>query len=490
MILAATRNDHRISRRRASARVLTGLAVAMLALAGAPGAARARFGDMPPELVEQTDALYGDDCFWQGPRGLAYGNLPDAEPIQKGNLYPDGKGTYWVANFIGIPQGTEIAVKGAFPHARYMSFGLVHVDPLTGAAVSTDEHFADHLIQPEEGSRNPFVAGARRDTRTGKREYRVNVLAEDPPADPARRRANTLYLGAAGSGALVYRVVLPDIGLDGGAGVDLPRYEAKVANGGKLKGQEVCDQLVTPLTQGTPPGMTLEQWLFLRSLPYANPPFNDPVTMPAHDPPLWEKFWNGLYSFAGLFFPPAVRETFPYDDLDFGANADTTFLSSFINRQFGPVYVLRGRMPSFPDTYLGSGTMEAGQVRYWSISQNDAPPSGKAYESVADFQIPRDVDGNYTIVVSRPEDRPANATDACGVAWMDWGSAGEGIPEPYNRPDFGLLIMRFELESPDFTNAGIYVGAPGQEAQVMGDYFPEGEYTTKAQFEAQGCPAQ
>lgn len=472
------------------ARALAALALALAVFGAGAGAAQTRYGDMSPELVVQTDELHGGDCLWQGPRGLAYALLPDAEPIQKANLYPDGKGSYWVANFSGIPQGTEIMIHGTFPYTRYMSYGVVEVNPVTGAAVSTPEHFADVKIVPEPGSKNPFVAGARRDTKIGKREYRVLLIAEDPPADASERRQNALYLGADGTAAVVYRTVLPDVGLDGAGGVGLPRYKAKVGQGPVLKGQEVCDQLVTPLTQGTPPGMTLNQWLFLRSQPYANPPLNDPATMPARNPSLWEKFWNGQYSFAGLFFPPAVRATIPYNNLDFGANADTTFVASFINRQFGPVYVLRGKMPAFPDTYAGTSTMGAGDLRYWSITQNDAPPSGRAYDSISDFQVPRDVDGDYVIVVSRPEDRPANAIDACGVAWMDWGTEGEGIPAPYNRPDFGLLIMRFELESPDWASSGMNVLAPGQEPAVMGSYFPRGEYTSTAGFEALGCPAQ
>jgi hypothetical protein len=486
-----SRNDRRTLHRNASLRALPLLALTILTLFGAASSAQTRVGDLSPKLVNRTNDRYGHDCFWQGPRGLPYSSLPNATPIQKANLYPDGKGTYWIANFDGIPEGTEITLAGIFPHARYMSFGIVTVDPTTGAAVSTSEHFGDRLITPYKKSENPFLPGAQRDTKNGKRKYEITLLAEDPPSDPAQRRANTLYLGADGSGALVYRVVLPDIGLDGAAGVKLPVAKAILPGSGKkLKRKRLCEQLISPLTQGTPPGVSLAQWLSLRSLPYANLPLNDPATMPAHDPSVWEKFWNGTYSFAGLFFPPAVRATFPTGNLDFGANADTTFLTSFVNRQFGPVYVLRGKMPTFPDTYLGAKTMEASQVRYWSISQNDAPPSGKTYESVADFQIPRDADGNYTIVVSRPEDRPTNATDSCGVAWMDWGTAGEGLADPNNRPDFGLLIMRFEFESSDFANAGIYVAAPGQEAQVMGDYFPAGEYMSAAQFEAIGCPAQ
>ena len=71
-------------------------------------------------------------------------------------------------------------------------------------------------------------------------------------------------------------------------------------------------------------------------------------------------------------------------------------------------------------------------------------------DGISDFQIPLDEDRNYTIVVSRAGDRPANATDENGVAWMDWGTKGEGIDDELNRPDFGLLVFRFMHNNPDW----------------------------------------
>jgi hypothetical protein len=41
------------------------------------------------------------------------------------------------------------------------------------------------------------------------------------------------------------------------------------------------------------------------------------------------------------------------------------------------------------------------------------------------MQMPLDKDGNYTIVYSRKEDRPANATAENGVAWIEWSPRGE-----------------------------------------------------------------
>jgi hypothetical protein len=68
--------------------------------------------------------------------------------------------------------------------------------------------------------------------------------------------------------------------------------------------------------------------------------------------------------------------------------------------------------------------------------------SGQVVDGLTNFQIPLDEDRNYTIVVSRPEDRPKKATLENGVAWLKWSPRGEGLGDPRNRADFGMLILR------------------------------------------------
>ena len=108
-------------------------------------------------------------------------------------------------------------------------------------------------------------------------------------------------------------------------------------------------------------------------------------------------------------------------------------------------------------------------------------------DGISDFQIPLDEDRNYTIVISRAGDRPANATDANGVAWVDWGTKGEGIDDELNRPDFGFLVFRFMHNNPDWKHNPENITEPGTEAEVMGPYFPRLSYTDKATFEAGGA---
>jgi hypothetical protein len=97
--------------------------------------------------------------------------------------------------------------------------------------------------------------------------------------------------------------------------------------------------------------------------------------------------------------------------------------------------------------------------------------------------VPVDKDGYYTIVISRPEDRPKNATTENGITWIDWG-AGEGIGDPRNRKDWGAVLMRFMVPHKDWQYNPF---KPGDLATVMGPYYPRGYYTTKEMFEREGA---
>jgi hypothetical protein len=162
-----------------------------------------------------------------------------------------------------------------------------------------------------------------------------------------------------------------------------------------------------------------------------------------------------------------------------------------LSRRFGPVYVMQGKMPTFPDTYAGAGgkgleVMPEAQTQYWSLVSCEAMPSGQIVDALTDMPVPLDKGGNYTIVYSRKEDRSANATPENGVAWIDWSPRGEGIDGPKNRPDFGMLMLRFIANSPSWKQGPDKVTKPGIEEAVMGPYYPRGYYTTRAAFEANG----
>ncbi len=448
-----------------------------------------RLGNKSYENVIRTNELYGNDPVWLGPRGRDYGEmLEDPKPYQIANLYPDQNSSYWLAQ-LKMPRGTALILRGRYPFARYCQFALYRPDPAMGSYTATGESALDNHIQPDEGSVNSFVPG---NPRLGdNRDYTLRVLAEEAPARKADRKPNTLYAGEDGDFQMVYRVYLPDVNRDGSGDVGLPTYEAELPDGARLSAAEVCEQLNNPLTQGVPSGMTTEAWLSLVNAP-DNDPEMDPATIPARNPLVIERYFNNAYNLIGVFKPPEVRAQESQEvATGFGGDPVTLFMFGFASRIFGPVLVLRGKMPKFPDTFMGKGgkgleTMTDWESRYWSVIMSEAPPSGRGNDALTDMQVPLDEDRNFTIVVSREEDRPANATEENGVAWLDWGTRGEGLDDPANRPDFGFLVFRFMYNNPSWEHNPDTITEPGTEAEVMGPYYPRGYYTTKAEFEANG----
>jgi hypothetical protein len=401
------------------------------------------------------------NCFWTGPRGRDFHGGAHAA-----NNYPDADATYWFAR-IALPAGSHLEITGQFPHARYMS-----LSSYASKEPSASVHDAD--IAPDPGSTNPFLPGARRDAPN--RSYTMSVVAAAPPPDPA---PNTYYAGEVSTTSLVYRVYTNDRGTDVAGGVPLPAVTLVGADGSRASGDAACAAVNTPDhdLQTTPPS-TLEAWEDL-----IHTPGLDPAVAPARRRPFFERFFNGTYNFVGDFRPETRAGVTPTDGGGAFSNADTRYVYAAINRRFGPVLVVRGKLPTFPATYAGERTMGTGQLRYWSICTNDTPVTGRAVDCASDYQLPLRRDRRYTIVVSRPTDRPRNATERCGVKWLDWG-AQTAVPE---QPGYGLIIIRNMLAAPGFGRAAQAVTQLGTERQVMGPYYPTPTYTTKARFQALGC---
>ena len=448
-----------------------------------------RLGSKTLETVLATDERYGHDGLWLGPRGRDYGvMLPDPKPYQHANLYPDPNSSYWFA-ILEMPEGSVLTLRGRFPYGRYMQFALYRSDPL-GGFTATGEKFVDHEIEPDPGSENPFVPGANR--RVENRDYTIRISNVDKPADPADREPNTLYAGTGAKIQVVYRVYLPDAGRLGDAGVGLPAYTATLADGTELSAEEVRERFNRPLLEGVAPGMPVKQWRALCSAP-DNDPELERETTPARNPPVLERYLNNKWNLIGIFKSPEARAQIPANvETGFGGDPETLFMIAFVSRGFGPVLVIRGKMPLYPDTYYGEDrkgleVMTDWESRYISLIMSEAPPSGMGTDGISDFQIPLDEDRNYTIVISRAEDRPANATDENGVAWVDWGTKGEGLDDELNRTDFGMVLFRFMHNNPNWAHDPDKIVEPGTEGKVMGPYFPRLSYTDKATFEAGGA---
>jgi hypothetical protein len=450
-----------------------------------------RYGDVPLGAVIRTDERYNNNGLFQGPRGWAYWNyLADPKPYQNPNLWPDRRPTYFFGQLV-MPAGSSLTIRGRYPHARYFKFNLYKFERNTFVAIP-DEALAGYDIEPDSGSSNPYKIGA--DRTVANRDFTLHVLAEDPPASAAERPANTVYAGKDEKEIQAgFRIYVSDKGYDGaGWGpADTPSsegpgvtYEGKLADGTSLSADEVVKRFGRAMGAAPPP-LSVDEWY---KLVYSkdNDPELTPATAPARRDSQFENFWGMKYTVAGAFMPPAERDKIKVASvMEGGGDPTTEYMVNYLSRQFGPLYVFRAKMPTFPDTFAGPKIMTQGQVTYWSVVTVAAAPSGELWDGVFDMQVPVDHDGYYTIVVSRPDDRPKNATNEHGVAWIDWGP-GEGLNDPRDRKDWGMLIMRFMVPQKDWENSPAKVTEPGMEATVMGPYYPRGYYTTKEEFEANG----
>lgn len=456
-----------------------------------------RFGDKSLETVIRTDERYGANGFFQGPRGWSYWNLLEyPKPIQNPNLWPDIQSTYFISRF-ALPAGSTLTLRGPFPRARYFKLALYKAEG--GTFVSTGADLAGWDIAPDPGSINPFVPGNPRLNEP--RDYTVSIVAADAPQDAKLRRPNTMYSGAdGGERQMVLRVYLADQGSDGaGWGpsasaakpMGLPELELTLANGTRLTGAAAMAAVGKPFEANTAQPFTAAQWDAVVNSK-KNDPALDPATAPARKEPRWEKYWNIKYSILGSFLTPEEQSKITFaGPMDGGGDPDTNYLVVQLSRKFGPVVVTRGKLPSFPDTYSGASEtgleiMPKAQVQYLSVVSCEAAPSGQIVDGLSDMQIPLDADGNYTIVYSRAEDRPANATAENGVAWLEWSPRGEGLNTAQNREDFGMMIMRIMAPAADWAEGPQNITKPGEEEAVMGAYYPKVAYTTQEAFEALG----
>jgi len=400
-------------------------------------------------------------CLWYGPAASGSG-------IGGNYAFPDTGAIYWTSQ-MQLPAGSTLVLRGRYAHARYQSLNSY------GTAAEPTDALNDVGTRPDRRSRNPFLTGARRTLPN--RSYTARIVDRPAPSAGAPRAPNTLYAGVAGQTTqrIIYRVYVPDRGRDLTGGVGLPSARLRLANGTVLKGSAACaalhvDPQRLPLT-------TLPKALYesLRDQP------GKPATFPAQRTPVFRAFYNIAFSIACVFHGQCsgtpVRTGGQY------SNIDNQYVSSQVSLGFGPVLVLRGKLPTTPNTYPRARRMGRGQMRYWSICQNESLYTTRGAGCLYDHQIRTDRRGYYTIVTSRPSDRPSNARARCGVGFIPWPAAGDGD----GHLDDGLLLVRNMLPAASFRHSIQRTRTPGDEPRVMGAYYPRGRYMSKRAFQRRGC---
>jgi hypothetical protein len=391
------------------------------------------------------------DCFWTSVFDEENGNL----------FYPDTGVNYYLGR-VSLPPGGKLVVRGQYPHARYTSFNVYD------ETFQPTDALADIDIRPDRGATNPFIVGNRRD-RT-KRDYTVKVVPDPAPARDRNRARNTVYLGDEGkprfNASMVLRIYLPDRGRNQFGGVPLPEVALRLPDGTEIDQPATC----TALTQQPSTGVTEADQQG------SGPSIPNYTTAKKH--PAWERFFNVPRTMLRQFSQTLADEYGAESRGGFFSDGKNAYVYAFTAREFGPVLVLRGRLPNVPETYDRERVLTRAQLRYWSMCSVSMQPYGvtDTIGCVNDARLATNRRGWYKVVVSTPEDRPTNARRACGVTWL-----------PYGIRPTAALVMRNQLADPGFAHAIQRVRRPGTEREVMGDFLPRGRYTGTKAFERRGC---
>ncbi|MFW5829529.1 MAG: hypothetical protein ACOCXA_04640 [Planctomycetota bacterium] len=482
----------------------------------------------------------------------------EAAPVDRSRLYhslPDPNCTYLFLGTPYAPFGSRMVVTGDFPRCRFFSMQMspsfdgetYYYNRELGAG---EVAWVDHDIDPLPGHTNPFRPGA--DRTATERSYRVSwdLAIGDPVAlNPTgahgqpyhsreQRRTGALITaegpwGADGSlgngiahgrgelniGAVWVRYYAMDHGVDALGGVDLPRVWFELDTGERYLIVSDFSGFVERVDKTVPATETEPA--------HPSDPYGGPGTG-------WGKSFGIFHNIVGGIHQNGVSGiTKEYGrDLELGmagrgqdrtgaghfeAHATISVNNTYLGRTSaigpedpwrpgsgGKVLVLTGRMPSFPNTRDGAGAMPTAELRYWSlvgyeidfVTQLQEGTPMPATHVVMDDEVVLDAQRRYVIVYSRPEDRPANATAANGVTWIDWGPNHElsillrwmsvapdwiTVPNPHDHPD-QLPWETASWSSPDFDPGLLPNGHDGH----LGDRLPQVRYLSRADFEALG----
>ncbi|MGH8529477.1 MAG: hypothetical protein ACRETN_06480 [Nevskiales bacterium] len=379
--------------------------------------------------------------------------------------FPDEAATYWVTALPAIP-GSRLRIEGQFPQARYFSFNVY--DP----QLRPVDAITDYELLPRVPGTNPY----RNSGAAAGGDY-VAYIAPEPKSEEAA--PNTLYSASVtlpgGTSLplnplplLIYRIYLPEG--NGNGAVSLPKLTYETADGSAAP---LSLSLCQPLPPDGIPGV-LNDLIREASFPLSAAAPSGPAEAPRVN-----RFYN-LFESGRVVLSSLLGVELPGNPLTEGggggflSNVDNAYVSALFRRDEGPLYVVRAKAPSYAqiptDAPLGSA-----QLRYWSLCTNEFATQ-RFVACLADFQMPLDRHGYFTLVVSDPDQRPGNAVPENGIAWLPWGGL---------YPD-SLLIYRHMLPNASFAEAiqNIPFGTPPQD--VMGEYFPRVSYCDRATVESAG----
>ena len=379
-------------------------------------------------------------------------------------LFPEVT-TRYLAAVLPAPPGGYIEITGEYPHARYMSLQTY------STTLQTTSVLRDTAIEPDKGSRNPFVRGANRDSK--KRSYTVRLQPGRAPADGPE--PNTLYnTSDVGRGnGLAYRIYLADKDTGRFGGVKPPGLTIVTASGKRIPVPSCPD--IVPDTS----------WIsdVVSDVGFDGLPLPS-VGLLGERESRFHRYVNAPTSY-GLM---ATETELTPDDLEsavaaltvllpagLGENADNKYVAAYLSQEFGRIALVSAKMPNTPKTLGGRKRMGGGQMRFWSMCTGLL--TTQTHDCVVDEDVAVDRRDRFQIVMSTTPSRPSNATKQCGFTWLSWG------PEPKH-----IAIMRNMLPAKRFKHS-VQSAELDHEEEGMGAYYPRVKYfATQEAFEQKyGC---
>ncbi len=449
-----------------------------------------------------------------------------------------------------MPEGTKLLLEGDCPHCRMFDIQVgAPWDakfPSFGDGTGIPEiALLDEDTAPDPGHTNPFLPGA--DRRATKRHYHVTLELRDgnpvtlnPQAGiPPYRAPGNLRVGGTRHGPhgefgpfIWMRVYLPD-GYDPFGGVEPPVLRIQypgmapalappcrrigLNNRALLPPYALADNPASDDGTAAKERAASAQLAELARVALdANGPAGSARAVPrlllSPDGNWWltKAFTTARY-IASLKYPAegktAEMQTAvpPYFARTFGMGPDqpppgndehssdhnnfNTYLLGAAALPPGQCLVVRGTMPHTPHSLDGRAVVEpSAELRYWGLTlQGGKPTKRTPVVSLVDEEVYLDPNRRYTIVLSAPQDRPANAAPQNGITWRPW-PLGDVLAVTFRILSTSAATWEQAPQLIDWAKGDLCSQTYDRDAvkKRMGKFYPDGRYLAKAQVEALG----
>lgn len=434
----------------------------------------------PPEPPPGDGKFVLPDCAWQFKSNVARSNwaLPNIGTVYWSYVYEleAGESLVLEGDFPGKPVDGETAWTRFFSFQTYNTHELPATDGFAAIpAASSVATMYDAGIPPTGGSYNPYVTvpsvSEGSSSPTGSYRVVISADAESDPDVPVAHDVLAAYPRPFGhkpygtKGTLMLRYYLPADGYPlerdapGTGGVGLPVIKHVDASGNETVISECRAIMRDAIADKAKPGAI------------ETPPVDYQDGQPRFIRPAET---DGVC--------PNAANRYLYAEATYDATADKRMIH------------IRGKMPSTPKTMPAPYDRRDGDVvlpgtdgfdmRYWSLIINKDAYPYPAVDSggFQDADVELDENGFYTIIVSKPEDRPdwwENRLDPRnnGVNWVNWTDSLNIGPE-----DSIGLLMRNLVPSDEFVHSIDRVepgSSPEEAAYQMEDYYPITRWVSK-----------